>query len=123
MLRIQGFEVTVAEKTECHSLEEEERDEDTDDDKNRRTIVVEGVPEEMENIIIAALESSKKNGGPIEFSTYDQSSETLTVCFVDQTGLSFAAVTYCEAALFPAICIRCCVTFFFYLKHVVCCKS
>jgi len=82
VLKVQGVEVTVAVKAEYSDSSDDDEAENVS-----RSIMVQGVSPDDEELILTALESSKKNGGTIESSTYDESTETVSVCFVQKEGL------------------------------------
>ena len=84
MLNVEGYELPVALKPVSSESNESSDDEETVN--LSRSIIVQGVSLDVEDIIFAALENSKKNGGSIESSTYDASTETILVRFVDKAG-------------------------------------
>lgn len=60
---------------------------DGQDEKLLRTVIVQDVTDCMEDVVCVYLENPRKNGGPIESSSYNEASKELTVCFVSQQGM------------------------------------
>jgi len=87
-LHIQGNTVTV-----CHALPADadaaaDADHnDVQDERLLRTVIVRDVSDDMADIIGVYLENPRKNGGPIESSSYDKATKQLTICFVSQQGM------------------------------------
>ena len=52
-----------------------------------RTVVVRDVSDDMEDVVCGYLENPRKNGGPIESSSYDEDTGQLTICFLSQHGM------------------------------------
>ena len=82
-LQIQGNTVTVS---RAPSAAAAASDDGVPDEMLLRTIIVQDVSDDMEDVVCVYLENPRKNGGPIESSSYSQASKQLTICFVSQQG-------------------------------------
>lgn len=65
-----------------------------DDEILLRTVIVHDVPDDMEEVVCVYLENPKKNGGPVESSSYNQDTRQLSISFATQQGMNLQA-RYC----------------------------
>jgi len=95
-LLIQGNTITVSLAPTAAGADVDTEDEAGQDEMLLRTVIVHDVSDDMEDVVSVYLENPRKNGGPIESSSYNQDTKQLSLCFASQQGVHLCS--YCFIA-------------------------
>jgi len=102
-LVIQGNTITLSPADAAAAADDDDDDDDDDDGDDvqdemlLRTVIVHDVSVDMEDLVSVYLENPRKNGGPIESTSYDEDTKQLTVRFDSQQGPSALRTRYVTA--------------------------